>query len=77
MPELRIDRLNLRLPGAMQGDARHLAGLVAERLAELNVAPRADLPALQMTLTAVPGTTMQSLSEQIVAQFVRELNRTL
>jgi hypothetical protein len=78
MPEINIERLSLSLSGLSEEEGRHLAQLIADGLAEASVsdaAPGSD--ALQSRATVRPGSSMPDLAEQIVADLVRQLNRTL
>jgi hypothetical protein len=78
MPELTIDRLSLRLSGLSELDGRHLARLIAEKLASTSL-PEWDAGYDQMTSSVVaqPGASVHSLAEQIVSEVVRQLDRSL
>jgi hypothetical protein len=77
MPDLMVDRLRLNLEGLSRSDAERLATLVAQGLAAAEIAGDGDIQGLQITLAHLPGSTMQSLSEQIVAELVGQINRTI
>jgi len=76
MPQLTIERLSLRLSGLSEGDSRHLARLIGEGLAE---APgiSGDRKAMQIGINASAGSSVQGLSDQIVAELVRQLARSV
>jgi hypothetical protein len=77
MPDLMVDRLRLNLEGLSRADAERLATLVAQGLAAAEIGGEGDVQGLQITLAPLPGSTMQSLSEQIVAELVGQINRTI
>jgi hypothetical protein len=77
MPQLMVDRLRLSLEGVSRADAQRLATLVAQGLAGAEIANEGDIQSLQVSLAPMPGSTMQSLSEQIVAELIGQLNRTI
>jgi hypothetical protein len=77
MPELMVDRLRLNLEGLSKADAERLATLVAQGLAGADITGEGDVQSLQITLAPLPGSTMQSLSEQIVAELVGQISRTI
>jgi hypothetical protein len=77
MSDLDVDRLSLKLHGVSRGDAQRLSSLVAQGLAEATVRPRGGVNALQVTVNSLPGTSMQELANQIVANLVGQLGRTL
>lgn len=77
MADLSIDRLSLHLSGLSEYDSRRLAQLIADGLG------RAALPAgtegresMEATVKANPGASLESLSDQIVAGIVRQLERS-
>jgi len=78
MSELDIERLSLSLSGLSEDQGRHLAQLIAYGLARATVsdaAPSRD--ALQSNITVRERSSMPNLAEQIVADLVRQLNRSL
>jgi hypothetical protein len=77
MPDLMVDRLRLSLEGLSRADAERLATLVAQGLAAAEIAGEGDVQGLQITLAPLPGSTMHTLSEQIVAELVGQINRTI
>ena len=77
MPDLMVDRLRLNLEGLSRADAERLATLVAQGLAAAEIGGEGDIQGLQITLAPLPGSTMRSLSEQIVAELVGQINRTI
>ena len=78
MPELMIDRLTLHLSGLSETDGRHLARLIAERLASASL-PQALGWRDQMNsnVVAQPGAGVSSLAEKIVSDLVRQLDRSI
>lgn len=77
MPELTVERLSLRIGGLSESEGRHLASLIADGLAGAEVSGAAgNYPAMQLKLTARPGNSLPELAEQIVADLIRQLDRT-
>lgn len=76
MPELTIERLSLRLSGLSEGESRHLARLIAEGLAGASGISR-NRDALHAGINATAGSSVEELSDQIVAELVRQLERSL
>jgi len=79
MEAINIDRLSLRLSGISGGDGQHLARLIAEGLAAapIGIEGTHHLDAMQVNVTARPGSSMDMLSQRIVADVLRQLERTL
>lgn len=78
MAELIIDRLSLHLSGLAESDGRHLARLIAERLASASLPePSAPLDQMNSEAVAQPGAGVHSLAEQIVSDMVRQLDRSI
>jgi len=79
MAAINIDRLSLRLSGISGGDGQRLARLIAEGLAAspIGIEGTHHLDAMQVNVTARPGSSMDMLSQQIVADVLRQLERTL
>ncbi len=80
MPEapLRIDRLVLSLPGGSAADGRKLGGLIAAGLAAAGILPQSgDLPSLNITVGARPGSRPEAVARQIVEQVRLALARTV
>jgi hypothetical protein len=76
MPELTIERLSLRLSGLSEGESRHLARLIAEGLAEApSISGNRD--AVHAGINTPAGSSVEQLSDQIVAELVRQLARSL
>jgi len=79
MPRIEIDRLSLRLSGLSEDQGRLLAMRVAEGLITSSPEPGApvELDAIRVSAAMVPGSTVNMLADQIVADLVRQLNRTM
>ncbi|MFZ0304752.1 MAG: hypothetical protein WAL75_18815 [Terracidiphilus sp.] len=78
MPRIEIDRLSLNLTGLSEDQARLLAMRVAKGLAEVRA--RVDgvqRDAMEAKATMVPGGSMTTVADQIVAELVRQLKRTM
>ncbi len=78
MSDVTIDRLSLHLSGLSEAEGQRLARLVADGLA------RASMPdglenrdAVQTTTIAHAGGSMQAISQRIVADILRQLQRTV
>lgn len=77
MPELHIERLTLRLSGLSKEQAGRLARLVAEGLAATPLSnATGERAVLQSSINAGAESNMQQLSDQIVADLVRQLERS-
>ncbi|HEY6306923.1 MAG TPA: hypothetical protein VI488_10755 [Candidatus Angelobacter sp.] len=77
MPALNIERLTLRLSGLSKEQAGRLARLVAEGLAATPLSNAAgERTVLQSSINAAAESNMQQLSDQIVADLVRQLERS-
>jgi hypothetical protein len=77
MPNLSIGRLNLILAGSSVQEGRQLTRLIAERLSAAPVPISAQgRNRLQANIRPRPGANMQELSRQIVADLLRQLNRS-
>ena len=76
MPELTIERLSLRLSGLSEGESRHLARLIGEGLA---AAPgiSGNRDAMKADINAAAGSSVEELSDQIVAELMRQLARSI
>jgi len=76
---ITIDKLTLQLSCLSEEEGRKLARLVAEDLAMVTVpagcAP--DMASVSVNVTQAPGASVNTLSEQIVAEMLRELERTI
>jgi hypothetical protein len=78
MAELSIERLSLHLSGWCEGDGRRLARMIADGLAAAAASgtPQ-ERDSLQCILTPRANTSMQELSDQIVADLLSQLQRTV
>lgn len=77
MPTVTVDRLGLRLSGLTESDGRHLARLIAEGLASASI--DASVVAhndMQSNLTVRPGSDVQGMADEVVADLVRQLQRS-
>jgi len=79
MAEVNIERLSLSLSPLSQQDGEHLARLIAEGLAMAasSIQGSRNLKAMQVNVNAAPGTPLDVLSQQIVADVLRQLDRTI
>lgn len=76
---ISIDKLTLQLSGLSEEDGRKLAGLLAEDLAVVTL-PEGCSPnaaSVSVNVALAPGTSVSTLSQQIVADLLRQLHRTL
>jgi hypothetical protein len=77
MPTVTVDRLSLRLSGLTESDGRHLARLIAEGLASASIdASVVDHNDMQSGLTVRPGSDVQGMAEEVVADLIRQLQRS-
>jgi hypothetical protein len=77
MPELEIERLTLRLSGYSEDQGRRLARLIAEGLADSPIGGGAqDRPAMESKQAAPAGASVEDLSDRIVEDLLRQLERT-
>lgn len=76
MRELRIDRLTLSVSGISERDGTRLATLIARALGAADLRGIAPPSTLRLDLRAAPGDGLESLSEHIVAEMVRQLARS-
>jgi hypothetical protein len=79
MTAINIDRLTLKLSGISEHDGQHLARLIAEGLASSSIAAEGShsLDAMRVNVSTGPGSNVDMLSKQIVAEIVRQLESTL
>jgi hypothetical protein len=77
MSDLSIERLSLHLSGLSEADGRRLTRMIANGLATASVPDAEDREAVQCTMTARPGSSLQQISDQIVADFLSQLQRSL
>jgi hypothetical protein len=73
MSGLQVDRLSLSLEGFSPGEARRLAALVAEGLADLDLPDGvAHLGQLSVELPAAPGAGVDQLAARVLARLARQ-----
>jgi hypothetical protein len=77
MPDVTIERLSLHLSGLSEGEGQRLARLIADGLAQVSISGGENRAAMSAAITASPGVDMQKLSERIVADVVRQLDRSI
>jgi hypothetical protein len=79
MTELSVDRLTLKLSGLSQAQGGRLAQRIVEGLGgcELEARRSSEWGAIRKTVTAGTGGNVDALADQIVAEIVRSLERTL
>jgi len=79
MARLSVDRLSLRVTGLGAEEGRRLARMVAERLGRAGGNPRGAVTVrrLRVTVTASNDAGTDFLSEQIAAEVLRELDRSV
>jgi hypothetical protein len=77
MPDLTIERLSLHLTGLSEGEGQRLARLVADGLAQVSISGGENRDVMNAAITVSPGVDMQELSERIVADVVRQLDRSI
>jgi hypothetical protein len=78
MDEIRIDRLTLQLSGITEPQGRRLAMLITEGLAAADVPAgiAAAQGAIRVDLGAGPSGSVDALSERVVAEVLRQLQRS-
>ncbi|HEX3437623.1 MAG TPA: hypothetical protein VHT24_12710 [Pseudacidobacterium sp.] len=77
MRDLTIDRLSLRLSGMREGEGQRLARMIAEGLAGATVdAGTKNFRSMQSNATAKTGTNLQAISNGVVADLIRQLERS-
>jgi len=78
MPGLSIDRLTLQVPGYSEAEGRRLALAVADGLAAAGLpGATGDVSTLRVDLTAGAGAGSDWLAGQIVAEILRQLERSV
>lgn len=79
MTEITIDRLTLKLSGISERDGQRLARLIAEGLSTVPISTEGahHLDAMRVSVAASPGSRVDMLSQQIVAEVLRQLERSL
>jgi hypothetical protein len=76
MPDLTIERLSLHLSGLSERDGQHLVRLIADGLAQVSVSGGEDHDAIKSAVTASQDVGMREISDRIVADIVRQLDRS-
>jgi len=80
MTQINIDRLTLKLSGISEGDGHLLARLIAEGLGDhislSNESPR-HLDSMRVDVTTSPGSSVDMLAKQVVADMLRQLEQSL
>jgi len=76
---ITIDKLTLQLSGLSEEEGRKLARLLAEDLAVVTLPGGCspDTVSVSVNVTSAPGASVNTLSQQIVADLLRQLDRTL
>lgn len=78
MPRIEIDRLSLRLSGLTEDQGRLLANRIAEGLAASGESGSIqEVDALKADARMTPGSSINMLADQIIADLLRQLSRTL
>jgi len=77
MDDIRVERLALQLSGLTEEHGRHLAMLITQGLAAVAVEPGGGVTqtAIKVDMRASPGSDLSSLSDRIVAEVLRQLER--
>lgn len=76
---ITIDKLSLQLSGLSEEEGRKLARLLAEDLAIVSLPQgcSADVGGVSVNITQTTGVPVKTLSQQIVAEMLRQLERNL
>lgn len=78
MAELSIGRLSLHLSGLSESDGRRLTRMIADGLAMASVPNAAvDREAMQSRITPRSGSSLQQISDQVVADLLSQLDRSV
>jgi hypothetical protein len=79
LAEVDIERLSLNLSPLLERDGERLGKLIAEGLATAaaSIQSSRNVKAMQVNLTTTAGTPLDLLSRQIVAEVLRQLDRTI
>lgn len=77
--DIKIDRLTLKLAGISERDGQHLARLITERLPLLPLSTEESryLDSVLVNVSSAPGSSIDLLSQQIVANVLRQLEQAL
>lgn len=76
---ITIDKLSLQLSGLSEEESRRLARLLADDLAVISLPAgcSTDLEGVNVNITQAAGAPVKTLSQLIVADVLRQLQRTL
>lgn len=79
MTQISIERLTLKLSGLSSGEGKRLAHLIAEGLSTASIAAASSyqIDTLRVKVDARPSDTVDWLSQQVVAEVVGQLERTI
>lgn len=75
MPQLTVDQLALRMPGADPAQARRLAVAVAERLAAHPLATSGDLGRLEVRVPWPDGASDTRLADAIAGAILQAMHQ--
>jgi hypothetical protein len=76
---ITIDKLTLQLSCLSEEEGRRLAQLIAEDLAMVTLPAgcSSDMANVSVNVPQTPGTSVNAFSQQIVAEMLRQLERTI
>lgn len=78
MADLSIERLSLHLSGLSENDGRRLTRMIADGLAAASVSIAAESQdSMQSKIEPRPGSSLQEISEQVVADLLSQLERSV
>jgi hypothetical protein len=78
MTAVTIDRLTLKLSGLTTEQGRHLSMLIGNGLAGANIGASGEAAQIKVAAAAPrEGETLKLLADRLVADILRELERTL
>jgi hypothetical protein len=78
MSDVSIERLSLHLSGLSEGEGRRLTRLIADGLAAASVPNSTESrDALQSNIKLRSGCSLQEISDQIVADLLGQLERSV
>jgi hypothetical protein len=78
MTGLSVERLSLHLTGLSEGDGRRLMRMIADGLAAAPAEFAAeDRDALQSRITPRPGSGLQEIADQVIAELLSQLERSV
>jgi hypothetical protein len=77
MTAITIDRLIFKLSGVSEQDGQRLSRLIAEGLGTMPISTQESrhLDAMRVNVRASPGSSLDMLSRQVVAEILRQLER--